>query len=108
MKVFEGVQSLDLRRGPLLLGLQLPVLARYATIFAMLVWALMFYVWSRVDVRDSARLLDADIAQLEQLHVENDRLALELAARKDLASLKASAGGLGLVAGVDVVEVGRP
>ncbi len=108
MKVFDGVSTLDLRRGPLLLGLQIPVLARYATIFAMLVFALMFYVWSRVDVRDSASALDASLAQLEQLNVEHDRLALELAARKDLAALKSSAGSLGLVAGVAVVDVIRP
>ncbi|MCB9761944.1 MAG: hypothetical protein H6739_19120 [Alphaproteobacteria bacterium] len=91
-------------------GIRLVGLVRYVAYAALLVASLMFYVWSRVDVRASAAHLDHATVQLAQLQAEQERLLLELASRRDLGTLGQAGMSLGLVEGVAVVEIprGRP
>ena len=89
-------------------GVQVDGLMRYALYGALLVASLMFYVWSRVDVRASAAALEGAQAELSQLHADQDRLRLELAVRHDLAGVATASEALGLVQEVAVVEVVTP
>ena len=86
-------------------GCQLGGLLRYAVYGVLLVAALMFYVWSRVDVRASAAALESARWTSADLQDEGQRLRLELASRHDLARLAATSEAMGLVADTPVVEV---
>lgn len=81
------------------------VILRYGLYLALLVASLMFYVWSRVDVRVSAGALDRAVVQLSELQAEHERLQLELAVRRDLGRLDRAGEVLGLVSEVAVVDV---
>ncbi len=89
-------------------GVTLAGVVRYVVFGALLVASLMFYVWSRVDVRARAADLETAREHLSELRTDQDRLSLELAARRDLAALDAVGARLGLVSEVDVVAVNRP
>ncbi len=89
-------------------GVTLGGVLRYLAYGALLVASLMFYVWSRVDVRARAADLETTRQHLSELRTDQDRLALELAARRDLAALAAAGSDLGLVTEVDVVGVRLP
>lgn len=84
------------------LGVRLASLARYTLYALLLVASLMFYVWSRVDVRASAAALDSAAARYEALQAEQERLHLELAARRDLGRLSRVGAAMGLVADAEV------
>lgn len=84
------------------LGMRLAALLRYAVYALLLVASLMFYVWSRVDVRASAAELDRAAARYETLQAEQERLQLELATRRDLGRLGRAGAAMGLVSDVPV------
>lgn len=86
-------------------GIRLGGLVRYAVYGCLLVASLMFYVWSRADVQSASVQLERSQVELAGLKNDNDRLRLELASRRDLAGLAASAEAIGLVRGAPVVEV---
>lgn len=86
-------------------GVTLGGVFRYLAYAALLVASLMFYVWSRVDVRARAAELETARQHLSELRTDQDRLALELAARRDLAALDAVGADMGLVTEVEVVGV---
>lgn len=86
-------------------GFQLGGLIRYALYGIALVAALMFYVWSRVDVRASAAALEAARWTSADLQDDGQRLRLELASRHDLARLTSTGEAMGLVTDLPVVEV---
>lgn len=80
-------------------------LLRYVAFGLLLVASLMFYVWSRVDVRASAAALDRATMQLAAAEAEHERLVLEVATRRDLARLGQAGTALGLVKGVTLVDI---
>ena len=84
------------------LGLRLAALARYVVYALLLVASLMFYVWSRVDVRASAAELDRAADRYAALEAEQERLQLELATRRDLGRLNRVGLAMGLVSDVEV------
>ncbi len=89
-------------------GFQIGGLVRYAVYGVLLVASLMFYVWSRVDVRASAAALESARWESAELRDDRDRLRLELAGRRDLARLAATAQSMGLSDEVPVVQVSLP
>lgn len=80
-------------------------LARYVVYALLLIASLMFYVWSRVDVRASAANLDRATMKLSAAQAEQERLVLELASRRDLARLRDAGLAMGLVSGVALVDI---
>ena len=86
-------------------GFRLRGLVGYAVAGFLLVASLMFYVWSHVDVRVSAAALEAARWESAQLSNDRDRLELEMAGRRDLARLSATAVAMGLTDDVPVVEL---
>lgn len=80
-------------------------LLRYVAYGLLLVASLMFYVWSRVDVRASAATLDRATMKLATAEAEHERLVLELATRRDLARVGQAGVAMGLVSGVKLVDV---
>lgn len=86
-------------------GISLPGTARYVAYAALLVSALMFYTWSRVDVRTRAASLESAQIQLANARVEQDRLTLEIAARRDMARVGEGAALMGLSSDIEIVEV---
>ena len=104
VRMAAGTVGAD-RTRPVASGLPLAGLLRYAIYGMILVTVLMFYVWSRVDVRRSAAELDAAISQLQLLEVERDRLRLELAMYRDLGRVEAAALATDLSADVRIEEV---
>lgn len=86
-------------------GISLPGTARYLAYAALLVASLMFYTWSRVDVRARSASLESAQIELANARVEQDRLTLEIATRRDLARVGLGAGALGLVDDVAIIEV---
>lgn len=88
-------------------GISLTGTARYVLYAALLVSSLMFYTWSRVDVRTRAAALESAQIQLANARIEQDRLALEIATRRDLARVGEGAELMGLSHEVDVVEVSK-
>ena len=86
-------------------GFRLRGLLGYAVAGVLLVASLMFYVWSRVDVRVSAAALESARWESAQLRDDRDRLRLEIAGREDLARLSATALAMGLSDDVPVVEL---
>ena len=93
------------RSRPMIGAFPLSVLLRYAVYGLILITVLMFYVWSRVDVRRSAAELDVAISELQTMEIERDRLRLELAMHRDLGRVEAASMQMGLSADVRVVEV---
>ncbi len=91
--------------GPMVLGLPPRVLLRYMGFGTLFVASLMFYVWSRTDVRSTSAELDEAVALLQQLEVDRERLELELATRRDVSRLEAASRELGLVDDAPVVEI---
>lgn len=89
-------------------GLELGGVLGYLIYAGLLVSALMFYVWSRVDVRTAASDLEASQRVYQQTLTTQDQLRLELATRSDLAALERSSAALGLVQDVELVEVKQP
>lgn len=87
------------------IGLELGGVLGYLVYAGLLVSALMFFVWSRVDVREAASDLESAQRSYQALLTEQDQLRLELAVRKDLAAVEQSSAALGLVSEVQVVEV---
>lgn len=83
-------------------------LLRYAVYSLFLVAALMFYVWSRVDVRTAAADLDLALRKMETLQVEGGHLGLELSMRRDLNRVEQAALALGLSGDVEIQEVVLP
>lgn len=83
-----GLQELDL-------GVPLRGVARYALFSGFLAASLMFYVWSRVDAQATAAELDLAVRSLKTTQVETRRLELELASRRNLAGLSATAAAEG-------------
>jgi hypothetical protein len=77
----------------------------YLIYAGLLVSALMFYVWSRVDVRTAASDLEWSQRTYQATLTEQDQLRLELATRSDLATLERSSAVMGLVQDVELVEV---
>ncbi|HJN77944.1 MAG TPA: hypothetical protein QGF58_28770 [Myxococcota bacterium] len=86
-------------------GLSLTGVVRYLAYAALLIASLMFYTWSRVDVRATAAALEGAQLELSELRTEQDRLELELATRRDLARVGGTTEGLALISEVKVVEV---
>lgn len=86
-------------------GLSLTGVVRYLAYAALLIASLMFYTWSRVDVRATAAELESAQFELSTLRTDQDRLSLELAMRSDLSRIGDTTGGLELVPDVQVVEV---
>jgi cell division protein FtsL len=91
--------------GPMVVGVRVNVLFRYLGFGVLFVASLMFYVWSRIDVRRTAAELDSAVAWMEQLETEQEQLELELATRRDVSRLEAGSATLGLERDVPVVEV---
>lgn len=91
--------------GPMVIGLRVGVLFRYLGFGVLFVASLMFYVWSRIDVRNTSAELDDAVVLLQQLEVDQERLKLELATRRDVSRLEAGSRELGLVDDVAVVEL---
>jgi len=91
--------------GPTVAGLRVGVIFRYLGFGVLFVASLMFYVWSRVDVRKTSTDLGEQIAMLQALEVEQERLSLELATRRDVSRLEHGSAALGLVDDVPVVEL---
>lgn len=87
-------------------GLELSGVLGFLIYTGLLVSALMFYVWSRVDVRTAAADLEAAQDGYQALLTEQDQLRLELSSRRDLAHVEALSAELELSADdVQVVEV---
>lgn len=89
-------------------GLRLGGVFRYLIYGVLLVACLMFYVWSRVDVRRSAALLETAQLDYAELLSQNDRLLLELASRRDLATVGLAGAQMELADDVTVVQVSAP
>jgi len=104
VRMAAGTVGAD-RTRPVMTGFPLAALLRYAIYGMILVTVLMFYVWSRVDVRRSAAELDSAISQLQVLEVERDRLRLELAMYRDLGRVEAAAQAFGLTSNVRIEEI---
>ena len=94
--------------GPILIGIRAHVLLRYTCFGVLLLASLMFYVWSRVDVRSTATDMASSVAYLDGLVIERERLELELATRRDVGRLKLAAEAMGLEQAQRVVEVVLP
>ena len=92
-------------RVPALPELRVWGLVRYLVFAMLLVASLMFYTWSRIDVRASAAVLDSAIIEYSALSADAERLQLELAARRDLAAVGQAGLALGLVSDVQVVDL---
>lgn len=86
-------------------GLELGGVLGYLIYAGLLVSALMFYVWSRVDVRTAASDLEWSQRTYQATLTTQDQLRLELATRSDLATLERSSAAMGLVQDVELVEV---
>ncbi len=86
-------------------GLELSGVLGYLIYAGLLGSAMMFYVWSRVDVRTSASDLESSQRTYQVTLTAQDQLRLELATRSDLATLERSSVELGLVQDVELVEV---
>ncbi|MFT5584330.1 MAG: hypothetical protein ACI9VR_001915 [Cognaticolwellia sp.] len=86
-------------------GVELGGVLGYLIYAGLLVSALMFFVWSRVDVRTAAADLEWSQRTYQATLTEQDQLRLELATRSDLATLERSSAALGLVQDVELVEV---
>ena len=104
VRIAAGTVGAD-RTRPVTAGFPLAGLLRYAIYGMILVTVLMFYVWSRVDVRRSAAELDAAVSQLQLLEVERDRLRLELAMHRDLGRIEAAALATDLTVDVRIEDV---
>jgi cell division protein FtsL len=104
VRMAAGTVGAD-RTRPALTGFPLAALFRYAIYGMILMTVLMFYVWSRVDVRRSAAELDSAVSHLQILEVERDRLRLELAMYRDLGRIAAAAQAMGLTSDVRIEEV---
>ena len=100
-----GRSAAGLLAGASRAGVRVGVVLRYFTFAMLLVASLMFYVWSRVDVRASAAELDRVNTQLATRQAEQERLRLELATRQDLARLGQVGAAMGLVSDVQVRTV---
>ncbi|MCB9796198.1 MAG: hypothetical protein H6741_26170 [Alphaproteobacteria bacterium] len=92
-------------KAPALPELKIWGLVRYLVFAMLMVASLMFYTWSRIDVRASAAVLDSAIIEYSALSADAERLQLELAARRDLASVGQAGLALGLVSEVEVVNL---
>ncbi len=112
MAWLEGVRAPELgaerTSGPILIGVRAQVLLRYTCFGVLFVASLMFYVWSRVDVRTTAAQMASSVSQLDMLVVERERLELELATRRDVGVLRTAAESMGLERVRNVVEVSFP
>jgi len=86
-------------------GLSLTGVVRYLAYATLLIASLMFYTWSRVDVRATAAELERAQIELSSLRTDQDRLSLELATRRDLARVSTASASMALAADVDVVEI---
>ena len=86
-------------------GLSLTGVVRYLAYGALLIASLMFYTWSRVDVRATAADLERAQFELSELRTEQDRLDLELAMRRDLARVDGATDDLRVVSSVQVVDL---
>jgi|GEM_PF-1502014 len=95
-RLVAGSAGSDLTR-PSVGAIPVGGLIRYLMFALMFVATLMFYVWSRIDVRDSAIQLDSVITQYEALQVERDRLDLEVSSRRSLSRVSAAAQQMDLV-----------
>jgi cell division protein FtsL len=104
VRMAAGTVGAD-RTRPVMAGFPLAALLRYAIYGMILVTVLMFYVWSRVDVRRSAAELDSAVSHLQVLEVERDRLRLELAMHRDLGRIEAAAQSMGLTSDVRIEDV---
>jgi cell division protein FtsL len=105
-RLAAGSAGADLTR-PSIASIPMGGLVRYLLFSLMFVATLMFYVWSRIDVRDSAKTLDSVITQYEALHVERSRLELEMASRLSLVRVSSAASQMQLVDGgsLEVVDL---
>ncbi len=105
-RLAAGSVGADLTR-PSVGAIPLGGLIRYLLFSLMFVATLMFYVWSRIDVRDSAKALDSVITQYNTLQVEKSRLELEMASRLSLVRVSSAASQMELVAsdGLEVVDL---
>jgi cell division protein FtsL len=105
-RLAAGSVGADLTR-PSVGAIPLGGLVRYLLFSMMFVATLMFYVWSRIDVRDSAKTLDSVITQYNTLQVERSRLELEMASRLSLVRVSSAASQMELVTsdGLEVVDL---
>lgn len=102
------MKSASLRLNP---ALAWPALARSATLMRYLAWLLLvgtcvlFYTWSQVDAQESALALTEVREHYESLRIDHERLQLELAVQRNIATLNEKAVALQLSDDVPLVEV---
>jgi hypothetical protein len=101
------MRTATLRLNPALVR---PAIAGPATLWRYVVWlvlvgaCVLFYTWSQVDAQESALALTELHDRYEVLRVDHERLELELAVQRNVATLNERARALQLVES-PVVEV---